>query len=650
MQYHLNGFKPGNLQVAESVREPAGAQPIVDLPKEVDVLIVGCGPAGLTLARQLAAFADIKTCIVDQKSGPMLFGQADGVSCRTIEIMEAYNCSETVLKEAYWLNQTAFWEPDKNHTENIVLKQKVADARIGLSEFPHVVLNQSRMHDLLLDGMRNSPAQLQPDYSRRLLALNIDESISQDPGAHPVTATIERTDPDQQGKVESVRARYVVGCDGARSTVRKMLDIPLHGDSANKAWGVMDALVVTNFPDIRVKSFIQSENHGAIMIVPREGGYLVRLYIEMDLLKKNERVSALDITLDDLVSAAQKILNPYELDVKEVPWWSVYEIGQRVADKFDNSPIDNADKLFPRAFIAGDACHTHSPKAGQGMNVSIHDAFNLGWKLAMVLLGRCRPSLLDTYSSERRTIAQELIALDKTFSTLVAAKTTANQEVTEEDTNTDDIEKYLATKNAFIAGTGVCYKPSIICADAEHQHLATGFEIGQRFHSSKASRLCDGRRLHIGHLNKADGRWHIFIFGSTQNPIDSSSDSYQLVEFLSESDESPISKYTPISADIDSVIDVVAVFQQQSLSIDTMPDFLWPAKGVLGLRDYEKVFCAQPINDIFDLRGLDRSIGCMVIVRPDQHIAQILPLTAHTELTQFFDGFMVPASEAHSQS
>ena len=642
MQYHLNGFKPGNLQVAESVREPAGAQPLVDLPSEVDVLIVGCGPAGLTLARQLAEFADIKTCIVDQKSGPMLFGQADGVSCRTIEIMEAYNCSETVLKESYWLNQTAFWEPSKEQPENIVLKQKVADARIGLSEFPHVVLNQSRMHDLLLDGMRNSPAQLQPDYSRSLLKLEVDDSISQNLQAYPITATLQRE--GEAGKVETVRARYVVGCDGARSTVRKMLDIPLQGDSANKAWGVMDALVVTNFPDIRVKSFIQSEDHGAVMIVPREGGYLVRLYIEMDLLKKDERVAKLEITLDDLILAAQKVLNPYELDVKEVSWWSVYEIGQRVSDKFDNSSIDNPEAIFPRAFIAGDACHTHSPKAGQGMNVSVHDTFNLGWKLASVILGRSKPDLLHTYSSERRTIAQELIALDKAFSTLVATKPNTKKDDAQEETNTDDIEKYLATKNAFIAGTGVCYKPSIICADADYQHLATGFEIGQRFHSSKASRLCDGRRLHIGHLNKADGRWRVFVFGNTQNPTDPASDTHKLVQFLAEADESPIRKYTPKDADIDSIIDVYAVFQQQDLSIDALPNFLWPAKGVLGLRDYEKVFCSQAVNDIFDLRGIDLSSGCMVVVRPDQHVASVLPLTAHVELTAFFDGFMVPAT------
>ncbi len=159
MQYHLNGFKPGNLQIADSVREQTIELPIVDLPNEVDVLIVGCGPAGLTLARQLAEFPNIKTCIVEAKSGPMLFGQADGISCRTIEIMEAFNVSETVVKEAYWLNQNAFWEPDSNQPENITRTHKVKDARIGLSEFPHVVLNQARIHDLLLDGMKNAPAQ-----------------------------------------------------------------------------------------------------------------------------------------------------------------------------------------------------------------------------------------------------------------------------------------------------------------------------------------------------------------------------------------------------------------------------------------------------------------------------------------------------------
>ena len=83
------------------------------VPEEVDVLIVGCGPAGLTLAAQLAAFPDIKTCIVEQKPGRLLLGQADGVACRTMEMFQAFGFSERVLKEAYWVNETTFWKPDE---------------------------------------------------------------------------------------------------------------------------------------------------------------------------------------------------------------------------------------------------------------------------------------------------------------------------------------------------------------------------------------------------------------------------------------------------------------------------------------------------------------------------------------------------------
>jgi 2-polyprenyl-6-methoxyphenol hydroxylase-like FAD-dependent oxidoreductase len=99
--------------------------------------------------------------------------------------------------------------------------------------------------------------------------------------------------------------------------------------------------------------------------------------------------------------------------VKEVPWWSVYEIGQRICDKYDDVPAQQADARLPRVFIAGDACHTHSPKAGQGMNFSMQDTFNLGWKLAAVLRGQCAPELLHTYSDERQVVAQELIDFDR---------------------------------------------------------------------------------------------------------------------------------------------------------------------------------------------------------------------------------------------
>lgn len=640
MQYHLNGFKPGNYQVPDSVREPATPPPLIDMPKEVDVLIVGCGPAGLALARQLSEFSDITTCIVEQKSGPLLFGQADGISCRTMEIMEAFNSSELV-KETYQLHQNAFWEPDAEQPENIKRTHKVADARLGLSEFTHGVVNQARLHDLLLEGMERSVTHLVPHYNRRLLELDVDASLTQDLEAHPITATFERNDAAQSAKVETIRARYVVGCDGARSAVRKNLSIELEGDSANKAWGVMDVLLTTDFPDIRVKSFIQSKDNGAVMLVPREGGYLVRLYVELDLLGKDQRAANLDLTVDDIIAKAKLIMNPYQLDVKEVAWWSIYEVGQRVAERFDDRPVDNADELIPRAFVAGDACHTHSPKGGWGLNTSLPDTFNLGWKLAAVLQGKAKPELLQTYAKERRKVAYMLINADREMSALVATKPTAKKESSQVKTDTADIEKFIARQNGFIAGTSIQYDPSYLCTGQEHQHLATGFNIGQRFHSAEAVRVADGRPQHLGHLNKADGRWRIFVFGNRQSPMDSASEAGQLIQFLAQNESSPVQKYTPEDADIDAVIDVYGVFQQQDLSIENMPDYLWPAKGKYGLRDYEKVFYATEERDIFAQRGIDRDSGCMVVVRPDQHIATILPLNAHNELSVFFERFMI---------
>jgi len=641
MQFHLNGFKPGNYQIPDAAREPADIPPMVDLPNKVDVLIVGCGPAGLTMARQLSEFSDISTCIVDLEAGPLMFGRADGISCRTIEIMEAFNSSEMIVKEAYRLMQNTFWEPDADNPENIKRTHKIDDARIGLSEFTHSIVNQARLHELLLEGMKNSVTHLVPHYSRRLVELEVDPKLTQDLNAYPVTATFARSDDTQSAKVETVHARYVVGCDGARSTVRKNLSIALEGDSANKAWGVMDLLFTTDFPDIRVKSFIQSKEHGAVMTIPREGGYLVRFYIELGLLDKDQRASDLDLEAEDVIAKAQQIMHPYRLDVKEVAWWSIYEVGQRVAERFDDTPVDNPEGLIPRAFVAGDACHTHSPKGGWGLNTSLPDTFNLGWKIASVLQGRCHPKLLQTYATERRKIAFQLIEADRKLSKLVATRPTSDKNTPETKTNTADIEKFMARQNGFVAGTSIEYNPSYICTGEENQHLASGFKIGQRFHSAEAIRVADGARQHLGHLNKADGRWRLFIFGNEQSPVDASSDVYQLIQFLAASESSPIRKFTPEDMDIDSIIDAYAVFQQQDLAIADLPDFLWPAKGKFGLRDYEKVFHAEPGNDVFEQRGIDRSSGTMVIVRPDQHIANILPLTAHEKLAEFFEEFMI---------
>ena len=640
MQFHLNGFVPGDPEIFDPAERQSAPGAPGPLPEEVDVLIVGCGPAGLTLAAQLSAFPDIKTCIVEQKSGPLLRGQADGVACRTMEMFQAFGFSERVLKEAYWVNETAFWKPDDVQRDKIVRQGKVQDVEDGLSEFPHVILNQARVHDFLLDVMRKSPARLAPHYARRLLDLQT-HPVANGNGASSdrVTVSLERLDPEHEGQIETIRARYVVGCDGAHSAVRKSIGRALHGDSANHAWGVMDVLAVTDFPDIRLKALMQSANDGSIVLIPREGGYLARIYVELDKLRENERAANRNITIDHLIAAAQRIFHPHTLDVKEVAWWSVYDIGQRLCDKFDDVPEEQVEHRLPRVFIAGDACHTHSPKAGQGMNVSMQDAFNLGWKLAAVLRGRCPPSLLHTYSAERQAIAKELIDFDREWADMLSISAKSGEDVDPAET-----QRYFVQHGRYTAGTAAHYRPSILTAEPTHQHLAKGLEIGMRFHSAPVIRLADAKPVQLGHTFTADGRWRIYVFAGAEDPAAPSSRLRDLCSFLADSPASPLKTYTPAGEDIDSVIDVRAIFQQghRELAVEAMPSFFLPRKGRYGLCDYEKMFCPdlKGGHDIFDMRGIDRERGCMVIVRPDQYVAHVLPLDAHPQLAAFFDAFM----------
>jgi len=634
MQFHLNGFHTGDPDIAQA----ADPRPETDC---IDVLIVGCGPAGLTLAAQLARFPSIRTRIVEQKAGPLSLGQADGIACRTMEMFNAFGFADRVEREAYWVNETTFWKPDDGETGQIVRHGRIPDTEEGLSEFPHVILNQARVHDFYLDCMRNAPTRLEPDYGMRLY----DLSIPQDP-AEPVTIRLQPVDAEGDTGLETIRARYVVGCDGARSAVRRAMGRELRGESANQAWGVMDVLAYTDFPDIRLKSAIHSASEGSILIIPREGGYLVRLYIELDKLGENERVAAKNITQDHLIAAAQRILHPYALDVKQVAWWSVYEIGQRLCDKFDDVPAGEEDSRPPRVFIAGDACHTHSPKAGQGMNVSMQDAFNLGWKLAAVLQQLAPPALLHSYSAERQAIAQELIDFDREFARMFSARPRTADD--QDGIDPAEFQRYFVKQGRFTAGTATRYRPSSLTGAAEWQTLAEGFPVGMRFHSAPVVRLADAKPMHLGHAAEADGRWRLYLFAG-KDGIAPGSRLATACDFLSRNAASPLLRHTPEGLDCDAVFDVRAILQQshQSLSMDELPDLLWPRKGCFGLRDYEKTFCADAsAGDIYDMRCIDRDQGCMIVVRPDQYVAQVLPLDAHAELSRFFAAILTDRQRA----
>jgi len=273
------------------------------------------------------------------------------------------------------------------------------------------------------------------------------------------------------------------------------------------------------------------------------------------------------------------------------------------------------------------------------MNVSMQDGFNLGWKLGSVLTGRSPESLLATYGAERRPVAQQLIDFDREWSTLMARKP-------EEISDPQDLATHYLATAEFPSGFMTQYGPSAIVGTDAHQALAEGFPIGKRFQSAPVTLVADGNVVHLGHHAKADGRWRIYAFAdAAASGAHPALDAW--AQWLGSSEESPVRRFTRADEDADALFDVKVVYPEgfEDVDVARVPSVFRPASGPLGLVDDEKVFAAGPTVwnavDIFAERGLSRE-GVVVVVRPDQYVAAVLPLTATADLATFFDGVMLP--------
>lgn len=269
------------------------------------------------------------------------------------------------------------------------------------------------------------------------------------------------------------------------------------GETSDSIWGVMDVFPQTNFPDIRKQCIVQS-NAGSIITIPREGGAMVRIYVELASGTIPNKV-----TLEDIQAASRRIFQPYQLDFADVYWWSVYSIGQRISDHFSKAN---------RVFLTGDACHTHSPKAGQGMNVSLQDGYNIGWKLASVIKGQAQPELLETYVLERQKVADVLINWDKVWAKQMSSMAKDAGGVMDANGKIDFSEIFVKAE-AFTAGLTVTYDDSIITqAKGSNQQVATKLKVGMRLQSAQVVRFCDAKVMQSVNALPSDGRWRIVVF------------------------------------------------------------------------------------------------------------------------------------------
>ncbi|KAF5334575.1 hypothetical protein D9758_018362 [Tetrapyrgos nigripes] len=443
----------------------------------VDVLVVGAGPSGSMLAYSLLK-AGVSARIIDKREAPVDRGHADALQPRVLEVLRSHGLIEKALKRGNKINTTSIWHPG-------------ADGKIELTN------HQGAHEALFTDELPNFGATVERPFSP--YSLTIDENTADDVDEYPVTVQIRNDSDDAQE--ETIRAKYVVGADGAHSYIRKTLGISTAGDHTERYWGVIDFVPDTNFPDIRATSQVHSDT-GFCLIVPREDD-MVRLYIPLDehsqyVNTETKKVNIDSVNPDDLLKIAKRAFEPYYMNANEgYHWWTVYVVGQRVADNFS---------VLNRVFLVGDSCHSHSPKAGQGMNAGINDSHNLAWKLTYVLRKWANPKLLDTYEMERRQFALDLIFFDKKYVAMFESMAKSGKGI-------DPVlhAKMVQAFGLFKNGIGIHYGHSMIVSN-DHQYLAANVVIGKRFPPELVLIARDDKVVQIHDILPSDTRFKVLIF------------------------------------------------------------------------------------------------------------------------------------------
>lgn len=563
--------------------------------------------------------------------------------------------------------EICLWNPDPN-TGVITRSDRIPDTIPDISRFQQVVLHQGRIERFFLDAIRENSirtgcngepgtedAQIKVEHGVLPTSFKFDDSVAEVSDAYPITIDLrhlteeEATPPqkatsangqavqdgifrsnlsaddttdlialsnsiaDKAGRTETLHCKYVLGADGAHSWTRQQLGFKLEGDSTDYIWGVLDVVPITDFPDIRMRCAIHSESSGSVMVIPRENK-LVRLYIQLTTTnaadgsggKKFDRSS---ITPETIIASAQKIMQPYKIDYRYLDWWTAYQIGQRVGNSFS---------LRERVFLAGDAVHTHSPKAGQGMNVSMQDAFNLGWKLSSVCKGISHRSILKSYQSERRRVAQDLIDFDHRFSRLFSGRP-ARDVMDEEGVSPEVFKDAFVKGNMFASGIAVDYGASIIVAkqgsgkdqgdgtdvlgdeklrvvSKDAKELASGLDVGKRMPSFKVLNQADARPWHLQELLKSNGSWRVVVFAGNIRDVEQKKRLDGLGQKLG-AESSFLRWCTPRNQRYDSVIELLSVHSapRQETTIFDFPEAFRPWNEQDGW-DYWKIHVDDQVS------------------------------------------------------
>src|SRR5215204_20736 len=342
---------------------------------KTEVIIVGAGPTGLALACQLIRWG-IDFVILDRNETTTPHSKAIGVQARTLEIYEQIGLADALIALGAKAEGVRLVEGGE-----VRGKIDLSDLGEGMSPYPFLLLVEQGLHEkLLYDHVKSKGQDIR--WQTQL------ESFSQDEAA--VTANIKAAN----GASESVEAKFLVGCDGAKSPVRRTLGLTFEGSTFERLFYVADVDINWGFPHDALMVFLMKTNLLAFFPMVGENRWRIVGTFPEEFAKDEG-----DILYEEIEEQIRRDTEFDTLDITRVNWFSVYRVHSRRVNKFSNG----------RCFLAGDSAHIHTPAGAQGMNTGIQDGYNLAWKLAFVLRGKASLSLLETYDEERSANAKRLL-------------------------------------------------------------------------------------------------------------------------------------------------------------------------------------------------------------------------------------------------
>lgn len=625
-----------------------------------DIVIVGAGPVGLLLSVCLSRWG-YKVRHIDNRPVPTATGRADGIQPRSIEILQNLGLKSAMMAyKPARVFEVAFWDPAPEG--KIVRTGTWASCPDFLDgRYPYTaLLHQGLIERVLIDDIQKNKTVIQRPWT-----ITRFETNHANPD-YPVEVDLKNLDSNV---VDTVRAKYLFSGEGARSFVREQLGVQIrHKDPISHVWGVMDGVVRTNFPDIKMKCTIHSDQ-GSIMVIPRENN-MVRLYIQIASSTDPDFDPRKTATVAEVQAAAKKIFAPYYVSWDRVEWYSVYPIGQGIADKYT---------LDHRVFMGGDVCHTHSPKAGQGMNTAFHDAINLAWKLHLVESGFANRDILETYEVERKFIAETLLDFDNKYAALFSQRIPSAAEVSDAHEGSQSqqdnpfVEMFKANCE-FTSGFGVAYKGNIFNHSEQHpfQHplVITDSEKlrpGRIIPPSDVTRVVDANVVHLENEIPFNGAFRLFIFGGQKSSPKRGG--HKALADLAAGLSKPGSFYSRFSCqnktrdthhDSDNPhsqffsVALTLAAKRPEIEISDLPELFQAYSGRIYADDRKQL---KALNAKFASHakvGLTGDEGAVVVVRPDGHVGVAIRLVegqgTFEALEGYFKGFTAPSSPLSAET